>query len=522
MKKTIRILHLEDDSADAELVQAMLESTGSTCQITRAQTRDEFAQALSHGEYDVVLSDYNLPTYNGMSALRLTLEQCPDVPFIFVSGTMGEDAAIEALTEGAADYVLKQKLSRIVPAIERVLRDAENRKARKRAEEEREKLKEQLNQAQKMESIGKLAGGVAHDFNNMLYAILGHAEMALGKVAPSHPVHDDLLEIQKAANRSADLTRQLLAFARKQIIAPKVLDLNIAMTGMLKMLQRLIGEEINLVWKPGNNLWPVRMDPSQIDQILANLCVNARDAIEGVGTLTIATKNTVVNETDCASCEEFAPGQYIQLTVSDDGCGMNQATLERIFEPFFTTKEIGKGTGLGLPTIYGIVKQNKGFIRVHSDPGKGTTFHIYLPRHDGKPIDIREVRPITPAPHGHETILLVEDEQIVLNMTQKILENAGYRVLPAATPQEAIHMASEHPDDIHLLMTDMIMPEMTGLALAQELISRHPNLKLLFMSGYAANIIVRGNVLDANIHFIQKPFSIAALNAKLRNALDSR
>ena len=252
---------------------------------------------------------------------------------------------------------------------------------RKRAEEEREKLQAQLNQAQKMESVGRLAGGVAHDFNNMLGVILGHAEMAMEQVDSAHPLHADLQEIQKAAKRSADLTRQLLAFARKQTIAPKVLDLNETVEGMLKMLRRLIGEDIDLAWLPDNNLWLVKVDPSQMDQILANLCVNARDAITGTGKITIETANIAFDASYCAEHAGFVPGEYVLLAVSDNGCGMDKETQGRIFEPFFTTKGVGEGTGLGLATVYGIVKQNNGFINVYSEPAQGTTFRIYLPRH---------------------------------------------------------------------------------------------------------------------------------------------
>jgi len=305
---------------------------------------------------------------------------------------------------------------------------------RTRAEEERAKLETQLRQAQKMESVGRLAGGVAHDFNNMLGVILGHAELALAQVDPAQPLHDDLLAIHSAANRSADLTRQLLAFARKQTIAPTVLDLNETVGSMLTMLRRLIGENIDLLWRPGKHPWRIKVDPSQIDQILANLCVNARDAIAGVGKVTIETETTTFDDAYCANHPGSVPGQYVRLAVSDDGCGMDKDTLSHLFEPFFTTKVMGKGTGLGLSTVYGIVKQNHGFINVYSEPDQGTTFTIYLPRHVAETGQARTTRAAEPASRGHETILLVEDDPAVLNITTRLLAKQGYTVLAASSP----------------------------------------------------------------------------------------
>ncbi len=326
----------------------------------------------------------------------------------------------------------------------------------KRAEETQERLQAQLNQAQKMESVGRLAGGVAHDFNNMLGAILGNVDLALELVDPTQPLSVCLHEIQKAAERSADLTRQLLAFARKQTVAPKVLDLNETVEELLKMLRRLIGEDINLRWLPGKNLAPIKIAPSQIDQILANLCVNARDAIAGVGKVTIETGTASFDEDFCDDHSGFVPGEYLMLAVSDDGCGMDEEALSHLFEPFYTTKEIGKGTGLGPATVYGIVKQNKGFIDVYSEPNQGTTFKIYLPRHMGKAEQLRKMGPAEPTARGHETILLVEDEPAILKHTATILERSGYTVITASRPGEAIRLAEEHLGEIHLLMTDVV------------------------------------------------------------------
>jgi PAS domain S-box-containing protein len=392
---------------------------------------------------------------------------------------------------------------------------------RKQAEEEQIKLQSQLVQAQKMESVGRLAGGVAHDYNNMLSVILGYTEMAMEQVDPDDPLYADLKEVFNAGKRSMEITGQLLAFARKQIISPVVMDLNETVDGMLKMLRRLIGEDIDFAWEPAMRLWPVDMDPSQIDQILANLCVNARDAITGVGKITIETENVCFDESYCAEHAGFIPGEFVMLAVSDNGCGMDKETLEHIFEPFFTTKEVGKGTGLGLATIYGIVKQNHGFINVYSEPGKGTTFRIYLPHHT-----IETDGATTEVTHGEvvfgqgETILLVEDEPAIIKMGQTMLKKLGYNVLIAHAPDEAVILASEHSGKIHILITDVIMPEMSGRDLADKLRAIRPDIRVLFMSGYTANVIAHHGVLDNGEHFMQKPFSMKKLSVKVREALE--
>ncbi len=386
---------------------------------------------------------------------------------------------------------------------------------------EQTKLEAQLHQAQKMESIGRLAGGVAHDFNNMLGVILGHTEIALGQMDPADPLHTHLSEIRTAAERSADLTRQLLAFARKQTIAPRVLDLNRTVDGMLKMLQRLIGENIDLTFLPGTDLWHVNLDPVQINQVLVNLCVNARDSISSFGKITIETENANPDDAYCAGHPGFYPGEYVLMTISDTGCGMDSETKRNLFEPFFTTKEVGKGTGLGLSTIYGIVKQNNGFIDVYSEPGYGTIFKIYLPRLTASAAAEQKEVTVEPIKGGQETILLVEDEVSILQLIMMMLEHQGYTVMSASTPGEAISLAKAHPGEIDLLMTDVVMPEMNGGDLARNLLSFYPNLKRLFMSGYTANVIAHQGVLEEGVIFIQKPFRNKDLAVKVREALDS-
>ncbi len=392
---------------------------------------------------------------------------------------------------------------------------------KKHAEVSRAELESQLRQAQKMESVGRLAGGVAHDFNNMLSVILGNTEILLEDVGPTEVIRDNLMEIHKAAEHSANLTRQLLAFARKQTIAPKILNLNETLEKMLIMLQRLIGEDIDLVWFPRKNLWPVNIDPSQVDQVLTNLCINARDAIKGVGKVTIETDNTTFGEDYCRNHAGYQPGDYIRIAVSDNGCGMSQEVLENLFEPFFTTKEIGQGSGLGLATVYGIIKQNNGFINVYSEPGKGTTFTLYLPRHlETDNQEHQEVQEID-ADTCNETILLVEDEKAILRVTSMMLQRLGYTVFTASTPEEAIRISKSQAGTINLLMTDVVMPQMSGRDLAARLTALFPGLKCLFMSGYTANVIAHHGILDEGIHFIHKPFSKQDLTSKLREVLSA-
>jgi len=387
------------------------------------------------------------------------------------------------------------------------------------AEKHRQEMESQLRQAQKMEAVGRLAGGVAHDFNNMIGVILGYTEMALERVASNDPLYNDLLEVIHAGKRSKELTRQLLAFARRQPIAPKVLEINNTVQSMLKMLHPLIGEDIDLVWCPGEQVWPIRIDPSQIDQILANLCVNARDAISGVGKIIIETANFVIDDAYCSLHQGFVPGEFARLTVSDDGAGMDATILNNIFEPFFSTKTVGHGTGLGLATIYGIVKQNNGFINVYSEPGHGATFKIYLPRATGQSIEILAKSTVATSLGNNETLLLVEDEVAILKLAERVLKGLGYRVMAANSPLEALAMAENSPATIDLLITDVIMPELNGRDLAIRLQKIYPGLKVLFMSGYTSNVIVHRGVLDKDVFLLQKPFSKNELADKIREVL---
>jgi PAS domain S-box-containing protein len=390
--------------------------------------------------------------------------------------------------------------------------------ARVQEREVREKLETQLRHTQKMESVGQLAGGVAHDFNNMLSVILGYTEQILAD-QPQGTLLSDLQEIEKAAQRSADLTRQLLAFARCQTIAPRVFDLNPAVTNLLNMLGRLLGEDLELEWHPAPQPAVVRMDPSQLDQILANLCVNARDAIKGTGKVTIETSLATFNDAYCRDHLEASPGNFVMLAVSDDGTGMDRPTQTRIFEPYFTTKQVGEGTGLGLATVFGIVKQNEGRIEVYSEPEKGTTFKIYLPAHEVKQMDAELARQADKPPRGSETVLLVEDEAALLELGRRLLESLGYRVICASSPKMAMRCA-QTTEPIDLMVTDVIMPEMNGRDLAGQLRVARPGLKVLFMSGYTSNVVAHHGVLDAGVCFLAKPFSVHDLAFKVREALD--
>ncbi|MCG8688479.1 MAG: response regulator [Desulfobacterales bacterium] len=392
----------------------------------------------------------------------------------------------------------------------------------KQAQEDLARLEDQLIQAQKMESIGRLAGGVAHDYNNISGIIIGYTELAMDQVNSDDPLHQTLEKVISAAQRATDITRQLLAFARKQTIDPKVIELNQAVKNILNILERLIGEDIDLVWNPGQNIWLVKIDPAQVDQILVNLCINSRDAICGSGKITIETRNVSFDHAYCNQHSGFKPGDYSMLAVSDDGTGMTQEILENVFEPFFTTKEIGQGTGLGLSTIYGIVKQNNGFVNAYSEPGEGTSIKVYLKRYKGtldyaEKSDENENEKVRAT---GETILIVEDDKDILDLAKTVLTKAGYRVIASNTPVSALSIAREETGRIHLLLTDVVMPEMSGRELADALPKISPGIETLFMSGYTANIIAHRGVLDKGVNFISKPFSGKELTAKVRKILD--
>ncbi len=390
--------------------------------------------------------------------------------------------------------------------------------ARKKAEEEKAKLEEQLLQAQKMESVGRLAGGVAHDFNNMLNVILGYVELSKMKLASGDPVLKDIEEIEKAAGRSRDITSQLLAFSRKQIISPKIINLNELILSIQKTLARVIGEDVHLSFYPQENLWQIKFDPTHIEQILFNLAANARDAMPGGGKLTMETNNVHLDEAFCRDHLGFMPGDYVVLAVSDTGLGIDKENLQYVFEPFFTTKDVGKGTGLGLAMVYGIVKQNGGFINVYSEPGQGTTFKIYMMRNLEMDATVRETKEES-AVFSPAMILVVEDDDMVRGMITQMLKAIGYSVIAAATPEEALSLCEKGDITVDLVITDVVMPVMNGRELRDKLRVARPAIKVLFVSGYSSNVVVHHGILEEGVHFLQKPFSLNDLSRKVSKVL---
>ena len=509
----LRVLVIEDSPADAERCLRELKKGGVKFSADIAGTREAFVDFVRSREYDVILSDYNLLDWNALDAIQIIRKEGKDIPFVLVTGALGDEAAVECIKSGISDYVLKDRMGRLPLAVRRVLQEAVDRK-------ERGYLEEQLLQAQKMEAIGLLAGGIAHDFNNLLTVISGYSQLALDRMPADDPVRAYLAQIKSAGDRAAALTRQLLAFSRKQVMEPQVLDLNEVLTGINKMLQRLIREDIELVSVGFPELARVRADPGQIEQVIMNLVVNARDAMPQGGRLTLETANVDLDSDHPGSHPVVPPGHYVMLAVSDTGIGMSAEVKSRIFEPFFTTKEHGKGTGLGLATVYGIVKQSGGFIWVYSEPGKGTAFKIYLPRTEMPGEKLKSAGEGSHAANGTETILLVEDNEAVRNFVYSALESKGYTLLNAGGGEEAVKLIEGHSNPIHLLLTDVVMPRMSSTEIAAFLLQHYPEAKVIYMSGYTDNAIVHHGVLEAGTHFLQKPFTPEALARKIRKVLD--
>lgn len=516
MKSPLRILHLEDDENDADLVLSTLAAEGIPCQAKRVQTRADFTAAIEHGGFDIIFSDFALPAFDGIAALEMTQKQCPDVPFILISGTLGEELAIQSLKSGATDYVLKQRLSRLAPAVRRAMQDVE-------AVAERKRLEAQFIEAQKMEVIGQLPGGVAHDFNNLLAVIMGYSELMMVKLPPNEPMRKEAEEIGHAADRAAGLTRQLLAFSRKQKVQPVVLDLNEVVAGMEKMLRRLIDENVELQLVPGKEIGRVKADCGYVEQVLMNLVVNARDAMHNGGKLTLETSNVALDKTYGHTHDGVTPGSYVMLSVSDTGSGMTDEVQAHLFEAFFTTKPKGKGTGLGLATCQTIIKQCGGHINVFSKLGKGTTFKIYFPR-------VEQALESSAHPHakggamprGTETILFVEDEPAVRQLACSVLESLDYKVLRANNGQEGLDLALKRKGGpIQLVVTDVIMPQMGGKVMAEWLKATYPDLKILYTSGYTDDALSEHGVLEPGIAFLPKPYAPAALAGKVRELLDT-
>lgn len=511
-QESVVILHLEDDVRDAELVKVMLQKAGLNPSIHRVDSKEQFVQLLEERPFDLILSDYSMPVFDGEMALELARESHPEIPFIFMSGTLGEERAVEALHAGATDYVLKTKPKRLVPAIQRALKEVKQAK-------EKNNFERQFLQLQKMECIGRLTAGIAHDFNNMLSVILGVAELVLADLKPGDPIRTDLEEILKAGQRAASLTRQLLMFSRQHVQELRVMELNELLVNMDKMLHHVLEENVEMASKLSPVLGKIRADASSLEQVVMNLAVNARDAMPTGGRLTMETFNVMLDEVAARDHPDVKPGRFIQLSVSDTGIGMDQATQARIFEPFFTTKEKGKGTGLGLSTVFGIVKQSGGHIEIESEVGHGTTFKIFLPRVEG------EITHVTPSSalatlRGSETVLLVDDEDVVRAVARSILKRYGYIVLEARHGAEALLMVKKHPRKIDLLLTDIVMPHMSGPELAKRLSAVGPNMKVLYISGYVDEAVSRHGMGSSTTPFLQKPLSVETLTKKVREVLD--
>lgn len=522
MKTPLRLLQLEDSAVDAELITATLIEGGIPCQSQLVDTRQAFMAALKGGRMDLILADYSIPGFDGMTALLLARQFCPEVPFLFVSGTIGEELAIDAMHQGATDYVLKQRLGRLVPSVQRALRELDDRAERKRAEEALRQSEKQFRQSQKMEAVGRLAGGIAHDFNNLLTVIMGYSQVLSTELGPDHPLRGKIEETQKASERAATLIRQLLTFSSKQSLDPKVLSLNTTVTSLESLLRRLIGEDIRFVSKLDPTNGRLRADQAQLEQVLVNLVVNARDAMPKGGILTIETAQVELTSSPVYHLTPLSPGSYVRLSVGDTGCGMDRQTQSHIFEPFFTTKGEGKGSGLGLSTVYGIVTQCGGAIDVTSRVGHGTRFDLYFPSVDA------DVLPTPPAQNhgqpqrGTETILLVEDDPSVRTLVRDELRKLGYRVIEAKNGVEACLLATQQAGAWHLLLTDVVMPGMGGRELAQHLSVIKPDLKTLFMSGYTDDVGIMAGQEEGASSFLQKPFTPEVLACAIRDLLDAR
>jgi two-component system, cell cycle sensor histidine kinase and response regulator CckA len=514
MNSLIHILHLEDRQSDAKLVECTLEAEGIGCAISRVKTRDEFVAAIEGGGIDLILSDHSLPGFDGISALKIARASCAAIPFVFVSGTLGEERAIESLKSGATDYVLKDRIARLGPAVRRAMQEATDRA-------ERDRLQLQFIEAQKMEVIGLLAGGVAHDFNNILAVILGYCEFMMVDLAPDDERKNQLEVIQSAAERAVGLTRQLLIFSRKETVQPVVLDVNAVVKNTDKMLRRLIHENIEMTVLPGEAIGRIMADAGHVGQVLMNLVVNARDAMPNGGRLTIATSNVTLDENYAQAHTGAMTGDFVMLSVSDTGTGMTEEVKAHVFEAFFTTKPKGKGTGLGLATCQTIVQQSGGYIALESEVGSGTTFKIYFPRVEQPVGAAAGAIQTEPLPCGTETLLVVEDESSVRNLARCVLEARGYTVLSASNGQEGMRVVRDHKGPpIQLVVTDVVMPQMGGKVMAEWLQAGNPDIRILFTSGYADGAITQNGVLEAGLEFLPKPYASATLVRKVRAMLD--
>ncbi len=642
MERPLHILHLEDDPRDAAMVQSTLLGEGIHCVIKCVHTRDDFVAALEHGGIDLVLSDFSMPAFDGLSAVAIVREHWPDLPVIMVSGTLGEERAIDSLKSGATDYVLKDRLARLGPAVRRAMQEVKDHAGSRRTEAalreteqqlrivfsesplgialvaqdgrpfltnaalqqmlgytggelnrmpfaefthpddcsadlelyqqlmqgtrksyqiekrylhkdghvilarlsasiahgaeghadfavgmvenitERRQLEARFIEAQKMDVIGQLASGVAHDFNNILAVIMGYCELLADELEPEGPLQSFAEEIRLASRRAARLTQQLLVFSRKQTVQPVVLDLNAAVQDMDKMLRRLIDENIEMTMVLEKTASHIKADSGYIGQVLMNLAINARDAMPDGGKLTIATSNVTLDENHARTHKNATPGSYVMLSVTDTGTGMTDEVKARMFEAFFTTKPLGEGTGLGLATCQTIVQQCAGHIAFSSEIGTGTTFRVYFPRVDEPLAFDTQFVQAGPVPRGSETLLVVEDDSSVRHLARGVLEALGYEVLSATNGQDALRVVHQHKGSpLRLVVSDVVMPLMGGQAMAEWLKTTYPGLKILFTSGYTSDAIAQHGALQEGTAFLSKPYTPAILGRKVRVMLDS-
>jgi two-component system cell cycle sensor histidine kinase/response regulator CckA len=512
MATPLRALIVEDSENDCLLLLSMLREGGYIVEHKRVETAATL-KAMLDDSWDVIISDFSMPGFRGTDALAIVRERGLDVPFIFLSGTIGEEMAVSAMKAGAQDYVIKGNDARLLPAIERELREAE-------AHREKKQVEHRVRQLEKFEALGKLAGGVAHDFNNVIGAIMGWAEIGADRVAEGSQEGKLFRKIGDQARRAAGLTRQLLAYARRQILEPKKINLNQMVKETTGLLEKVIGEQIEVKMALAEDLRVTRADPAQIEQVLMNLCFNARDAMPGGGQLLIETRNLDLDEKYCARHADARPGRWVQLSVSDTGTGMDAATLERIFEPFFTTKEVGKGTGLGLATVFGIMKQHGGFIEVYSEVGTGTAFHAHLPVSEGE-ADALRAADDAPVRGGNELILVAEDHDGMRDMAEQILGTLGYRLILAHDGEEAARKFRDHADEISLLLMDVVMPKMAGTEAYEKISAMRPGIPVIFTSGYSEQGAYLTSALQAGATVLQKPYGARSLARKVRELIDA-
>jgi signal transduction histidine kinase len=512
-REQIDVLLVDDDDDDYLLTKDMLSGLdGPEYAIHWVADSQSALRECHQATYDVCLIDYRLGPENGIELVRELIADGNDMPIIVLTGQGDYRVDVEATQAGAADYLVKGEISPTL--LERTIRYAIQSNADMRALRKSEK---ELRQAQKMEAVGQLAGGIAHDFNNMMTAVIGFSELTLARLEAADPLREFVEEIKRAGERAGVMTQQLLAFSRKQMLQMRVLDLNVVVTEVEKLIQRLVADDVEVVCVLDPELEHVEADFGQLEQVIMNLAINASDSMPAGGKLTIETANVELD----ARFVDIAPGQYVLLAVSDTGTGMDERTMRQIFEPFYTTKEIGRGTGLGLSTVFGIVKQSGGDVSVYSEPGHGTTFKVYLPQVRA-PID-RIAVPVaeTELPRGSETILIVDDEHVVRRFELEVLTECGYTVIEASGVQHALELARDHPGRIDLLLTDVVMPTLSGPEVSERLARDRPDLRTLFTSGYASDAIVRHGVLEPGIAFLPKPLSRGALARKVRETLDA-